>query len=102
MGSKYICQYRSNEGEVCGRGSRQEEGCYIHWKRRQRPLCKLIGCELPTASKHELCKFHVNKCYSKEYYHRKKLDKMFQDWQTLETLKEALDRMKMPNAISWP
>ena len=62
----------------------------------------LYGCVRPTASKYGFCNLHVNKCHSKANYHRKKLDKMFQDWQTPEALGEALDRMKMPNAISWP
>ena len=100
MGGEYICQYRSNEGEVCEQRSRQEEGCYIHRKRRQRPLCKLIGCELPTASKHGLCKFHVNKCYLKEYYYWKKLNKIIQNKQILEALEQTLDRVKMPDSIS--
>ncbi len=52
--------------------------------------------------KYGFCNLHVNKCYSKVHYHWKKLDKMFQDWQTPEALGEALDKMKMPNAISWP
>ena len=103
MGGKYICQYRSNEGEVCGQGSRYPEGCYIHRKRRQRPPCKLIGCELPTASKHGLCKFHVNPSYSKEYYHRKKLNKMLQNGQTPGALEQALDKIKLTDTIdSWP
>ncbi len=52
------------------------------------------------ASKYGFCNLHVNKCYLKANYYQKKLDKMFQDWQTSETLGEALNRMKMPNAIS--
>src|SRR3954453_6858800 len=93
MGGKYICQYRFNEGEVCGRGCRHLEGCYIHRKRHQRPLCKVIECELPTTSKHGLCKFHVNPSYSKEYYHRKKLNKMRKNGQTVEALEQALDKI---------
>jgi hypothetical protein len=79
MGGKYICQYPSNEGEVCGQGSNQPEGCYIHRKRRYRPPCKQSGCALLTASGYRFCKLHVNKCYSNEYYHRKKLEKMRQN-----------------------
>jgi hypothetical protein len=93
MGGKYICQYYSNEGEVCGRESRRPEGCSIHWKRRQRYSCKQDGCERRTKSKYEFCDWHVNKCQSKERYHRKKLDKMLQDGQTPEALEEALDKM---------
>ncbi|CAG8745196.1 1522_t:CDS:2, partial [Funneliformis mosseae] len=33
-------------------------------------------------------------------YHQKKLAKMLQNGQTPEALGQALDRMKMPNAIS--
>ncbi|CAB4384672.1 unnamed protein product [Rhizophagus irregularis] len=101
-GGKYICQYRFDEGIVCGNGSTRPEGCSIHWKRRQRALCKQDGCIRPTASKYGFCNLHVNKCHSKARYHQKKLDKMFQNWQTSEALGKALDRMKMPNAIGWP
>ena len=79
MGGKYICQYPSDEGEICGGGSTRPEGCSIHWKRRQRPQCKQDGCVRQTASKHEFCNLHVNKYHSKEYYHQKMLDKMLQD-----------------------
>ena len=102
MGGKYICQYSSNEGIVCENESTQPEGCNIHWKRRQQALCKQDGCVRPMTSKYEFCNLHVNKCHLKANYNRKKLDKMFQDWQTPEGLGEFLDRMKMPNAISWP
>ena len=102
MGGKYICRYPDDEGIICGGGSTRPEGCHIHWKRRQRPQCKQDGCKRRTKSKHGFCSLHVNKSYSKERYHRKKLDKMFQNGQTSEALREALDRMKMPNAISWP
>ncbi|GES93780.1 hypothetical protein GLOIN_2v1786063 [Rhizophagus clarus] len=81
MGGKYICHYLSDEEIECGGGN---------------------GCIRPTASKYGYCNLHVNKCQSKEKYHRKKLDKMSQNWETLEMLGEALDRMKMPNAIGWP
>src|SRR4051812_25202144 len=57
---EYICQYRSNEGMVCGNPAVRPEGCYIHWKRRQRPQCKQDGCIRRTASKHEFCNLHVN------------------------------------------
>ncbi|CAB4375221.1 unnamed protein product [Rhizophagus irregularis] len=93
MGGKYICQHYSNEGKVCGRGSRRPEGCSIHWKRHQRYPCKQDGCERRTKSKYGFCDWHVNKCQSKERYHQKKLDKMLQDGQTPEALEEALDKM---------
>ncbi|RHZ45189.1 hypothetical protein Glove_688g10 [Diversispora epigaea] len=35
----YLCQYLSNEGKVCGRPCYRQEGCAIHWKRRQRVPC---------------------------------------------------------------
>ena len=60
-----------------------------------------MGVKL-TASKYKFCNLHISKCHSKANYHQKKLDKMFQDWQTPEALEEFLNRMKMPNAISWP
>ena len=93
MGSKYICRYLSDEGIVCGGGSTRPEGCHIHWKRRQRALCKQDGCIRPTASKYGFCNWHVNKCHSKANYHRKKMDKMFQDGQTPEALEQALDKL---------
>ncbi|CAG8744510.1 uncharacterized protein OCT59_002579 [Rhizophagus irregularis] len=102
MGGKYICQYPSNEGIVCGNGNTRPEGCSIHWKRHQRPLCKQDGCVRPIASKYGYCNLHVNKSYSKANYHRKKLAKMLQNGQTPEALGQALDKMKKPNAISWP
>ena len=99
----YICQYRSDEGIVCGNGSTRPEGCSIHWKRRQRPQCKQDGCIRRTASKHGFCNLHVNKYHSKEYYHRKKLDKMFQNGQTPEALEQALDKIKISDTIEcWP
>ena len=101
MDVKYICQYRFNEGEVCGQGSKKPEGCYIHWKRRQQPLCKQDGCERPMASEYGFCDWHVKKYHSNAYYHRKKLDKMFQNCQTPEAMRQALNRMKIPNAINW-
>jgi hypothetical protein len=101
-GGKYICQYHSDEGVVYGNGSRRPKGCSIHWKRRQRPQCKQDGCKRRTASKYGFCNWYVNKCQSKERYHRKKLNKMLQNGQTPEALEKALNRMKMPNAISWP
>jgi len=93
MGAKYICQYLSDEGIVCGGGSTRPEGCSIHWKRRQRSLCKQDGCIRPTASKYGYCNWHVSKCYSKANYHRKKMDKIFRDGQTPEALEQALDKM---------
>ncbi|RHZ47865.1 hypothetical protein Glove_566g27 [Diversispora epigaea] len=39
----YLCQYLSNEGKVCGRPCYRQEGCAIHWKRRQRVSC--LECE---------------------------------------------------------
>ena len=98
---EYVCQYRSDEGIVCGNGSTRPEGCSIHWKRRQRASCKQDGCVRLTASKYEFCNLHVNKCHSKANYHRKKLDKMFQNGQTLEALGQTLDKMKIPDATSW-
>ena len=90
---EYICQYRSNEGMVCGNPAQRPEGCHIHWKRLQRPLCKQDGCVRPTASKYGYCNLHVNKSHSKAYYHRKKMDKMFRDGQTPEALEQALDKL---------
>ncbi|CAG8811049.1 15993_t:CDS:1, partial [Gigaspora rosea] len=87
--------YYSDEGKVCKQGSRREEGCYIHWKRRQRSLSKQDGCRRPTASKYGFCNLHVNKCHSNAYYYQKKLDKMFQNGQTPEALKQALDKIKI-------
>ena len=72
MRGEFICQHLSNDEDVCGRNSDREEGCKIHWKRRQRALCKQDGCRRPTASKHGFCSLHVDKYHSKEYYHRKK------------------------------
>ena len=79
MGGKYICQYPSDKGEICGGGSTRPEGCSIHWKRRQQALCKQDGCVRPTASKYKFCNLHVNKCHSKANYHLKKLAKMLQN-----------------------
>ncbi|CAG8721105.1 19036_t:CDS:1, partial [Rhizophagus irregularis] len=58
MGAEYICQYLSDEGIVCGGGSMRPEGCSIHWKRRQRSLCKQDGYIRPTASKYGYCNWH--------------------------------------------
>src|SRR3989440_8578438 len=91
----YICQYLSDEGIVCGNGSTRPEGCSIHWKRRQRALCKQDGCVKPTASKYGFCNLHVQKCHSKAYYQQKKLDKMLQNGQTPDALKRDLDKIKM-------
>jgi hypothetical protein len=103
MGSKYICQYLSDEGIVCGGGSTRPEGCHIHWKRRQRALCKQDGCIRPTASKYGFCNWHVNKCHSNAYYYRKKLNKMSQSGQTPEAMGEALDKIKRFDTIqNWP
>ena len=103
MGGKYICQYPSDEGIVCGNGSTRPEGCSIHWKRCQQALYKQDGCVKPTASKYGFCNLHVNKCHSKANYHRKKLDKMLQNGQTPEAMSQALDKIKIPDAIEcWP
>src|SRR5437868_14542055 len=103
MGGKYICQYRSNEGEICGGGSRHPEGCSIHRKRRQRPPCKHEDCIRPTASGYGFCDWHVKKYHSNEYYHRKKLDKMVQNWQTPEAMRQALDKIKISDTVEcWP
>ena len=101
MGGKYVCQHPDDEGKICGGGSTRPEGCHIHWKRRQRPLCKQDGCVRPTASKYGYCNLHVNKSHSKAYYHQKKLEKMLQNGQIPEALEEALDKMKIPDATSW-
>src|ERR1051325_2550380 len=90
MGGEYICQYPSNEGMVCENPADRPEGCHIHWKRRQRHPCKQDGCKRRTASKYGYCNWHVNKCHSNAYYHRKKLNKMFQSGQTPEAMGEAL------------
>ena len=101
MGGKYVCQHPDDEGKICGGGSIRSEGCHIHWKRRQRHLCKQDGCVRRTASKYGFCSLHVNKSYSKERYHRIKLDKMFQDRKTPEAMGEALDKMKMLDVTIW-
>jgi hypothetical protein len=44
---------------------------------------------------------HVNKSYSKERYHRIKLNKMFQDRKIPEAMGEALDKMKMLDVTIW-
>ena len=72
MRGEFIYQHLSNDGDVCGRNFDREKGCKIHWKRRQRALCKQDGCKRSMASKHEFCSLHVDKYHSKEYYHRKK------------------------------
>jgi hypothetical protein len=87
MRAEFICQYISNEGNVCGRASTREEGCKIHWKRRQRNPCKYCG--KPTTSIHGMCNLHVDKYHSKTYYHRKKLN-------ALE--KSALESFRLPEA----
>src|SRR3954453_13058622 len=100
---EYICQYLSNEGMVCGNPAERPEGCHIHWKRRRRAPCKRDGCVRPTASKYGYCNLHVNKSHSKAYYQRKKLDKIFQNGQTPEALKEALDKIKISDTVKcWP
>ena len=100
---KYICQYPSDEGIVCGNGSTRPEGCSIHRKKRQRPLCKQDGCVRPTASKYGYCNLHVNKSHSKAYYNRKKLNKMLQNGQTVEALEQALDKIKISDTVKcWP
>jgi hypothetical protein len=101
MGGKYVCQHPDDEGKICGGGSTRPEGCHIHWKRRQRFLCKQDGCRRPTASKYGFCNLHVNKCHSKARYHQKKLDKMLQDGQTPEALGEVLNGMKMLDVTIW-
>ena len=72
MRAEFICQYLSNKGNICGRASTWEEGCKIHWKRRQQNLCK--QCRKPTTSTHGMCNLHVDKYHLKTYYHRKKLN----------------------------
>ncbi|RIA86458.1 hypothetical protein C1645_829221 [Glomus cerebriforme] len=94
MEGEYICQYPSNEEMVCGNLADRPEGCHIHWKRCQQALCKQDGCIRWTASKYGYCNWHINKCHSNAYYHRKKLNKMFQSGQTLEAMGEALDKIK--------
>ena len=66
MSEKYVCQYHSNERKVCGRECKHPKGYYIHRKRCEHLSYKLIECELPMAFKHRLCKFHINKSYSKK------------------------------------
>ncbi|PKK78504.1 hypothetical protein RhiirC2_705753 [Rhizophagus irregularis] len=64
---------------------------------------KRDGCVRPTASKYGYCNLHVNKSHSKAYYQRKKLDKIFQNGQTPEALKEALDKIKISDTVKcWP
>src|SRR5437762_2455969 len=100
---EYICQHRSDEGKVCGRGSMRLQGCYIHWRRRQRHPCKHDGCIRWTASKYGFCNWHVNKSHSKAYYNRKKLNKMLQNGQTVEALEQALDKIKISDTVKcWP
>src|SRR5256885_16841821 len=100
---EYVCQYLFDEEIVCGNGSTQPKGCHIHWKRRQQASCKQDGCVRLTASKYEFCNLHVNKSHSKAYYHRKKLEKKLQNEQTLEALKEALDKIKISDTVKcWP
>ena len=69
MGAEYICQYLSDEGEICGGGSTRPEGCHIHWKRRRRALCKQDGYVRPMAFKYRFYNLHVNKCHLKANYH---------------------------------
>jgi hypothetical protein len=103
MTAKYICQNRFDKGEVCGRGSREPEGCCFHREKRLGPLCKRPGCTKRTKSEYGFCNLHVNKCHSKAYYDRKKLDKILQNGQTSEAMREALDKMRIPDTIEcWP
>jgi len=56
-----------------GRPCYRQEGCAIHWKRRQRVPC--LECGKPTASKYSLCNLHADKCHAKAFYYRNKLSK---------------------------
>ena len=89
MTGTYICQYPTNEGKICGRPCYRQEGCAIHWKRRQRVLC--LECGKPTASKYSLCNLHADKCHAKAFYYRNKLSKMVQNGQTIESLTRILN-----------
>ena len=73
MTGTYICQYLANEGKICGQPCYRQEGCAIHWKRRQRVPC--LDCGKPTASKYSLCNLHADKCHAKAFYYRNKLSK---------------------------
>src|SRR6185369_9270100 len=75
----YLCQYLSNEGKVCEQPCYRQEGCAIHWKRRQRVPCLECGNSKPTASKYSLCNLHADKCHAKAFYYRNKLFKMAQN-----------------------
>ncbi|GBB96364.1 hypothetical protein RclHR1_27370004 [Rhizophagus clarus] len=74
---------------VCENLAERPEGCHIHWKRCQQPLCKQDEYVRLTASKYEFCNWHVNKYHLKAYYHQKKLDKMLQDGQTPEAIESC-------------
>ncbi|RIB03259.1 hypothetical protein C2G38_2123475 [Gigaspora rosea] len=90
MTRTYICQYLTNERKICGRPCYRQEGCAIHWKRRQRIPC--LECGKPTASKYSLCNLHADKCYAKAFYYRNKLSKMVQNGQTIESLTRIPDK----------
>ena len=97
MIATHLCQYLSNEGKICGRPCYLQEGCSIHWKRRQRVPCK--QCGRATASVYGLCNLHTGKHHAKTYYYRNKLSKMAQNGQTIESLTQILDETKMLSVV---
>ena len=72
----YLCQYITNNKKICNKPCYRQEGCAIHWKRRQRVPCE--QCGRPTASEYKLCNLHADKYHSRAHYYRKKLAKIAQ------------------------
>ena len=73
----YLCQYITNDKNICNKSCYRQEGCAIHWKRRQHDSCE--QCGRPTASEYKLCNLHIGKYHSRAHYYQKKLAKMTQN-----------------------
>ena len=68
MIGEYSCNYLLRTGKICGRTCRRPEGCFEHWKARERLPCRVCGKS--TSSEPGLCRKHASGYYVTQYINR--------------------------------
>jgi len=69
MIGEYNCPYKQYSGKICNKPCIRPEGCCLHWKKEERPLCNKCG-EKSTVSESGRCTDCIGGWYVQQYINR--------------------------------
>jgi len=69
MIADYNCRYIYYSGKICNKPCIRPEGCRLHWKKKERPLCIKCG-EKGTVSESGRCTECIGGYYVQQYINR--------------------------------